>query len=200
MSQFEIKYPSGATSLDPNEIAGLIPDYITTQGELNSLELENILEAAAWAIGKKHPDVLSATFAYNLHKRMFGRVWRWAGKPRQSDKNIGVLWEQIPEKLASLIGDTKYWIENKTFPWDEIGTRFHFRLVAVHAFPNGNGRHARFMTDILLESNEQNPFTWGSKTSEVSMDVEGPVRNEYIVALKEADNNKFDRLIRFVRS
>ena len=200
MSPFSFDYPPGATPLDPNEVDGLIPDYITTQGELNALERENILEASIWAHGRQHADVLNATFAFDLHKRMFSRVWKWAGTQRKSDKNIGVSWNQIPTELAQLWGDVKYWIENKTYGWDEIGARFHHRVVSAHVFVNGNGRHARMMTDILLNSAGQEAFSWGLKTSNDALEVEGPLREQYISALKKADQGDYDALLRFVRS
>ena len=118
MSPFSFDYPPGATPLDPNEVDGLIPDYITTQGELNALERENILEASSWAHDRRHADILNATFALDLHRRMFSRVWKWAGTQRKSDKNIGVSWNDISTELAKLLGDVKYWIENKTYSWD----------------------------------------------------------------------------------
>jgi Fic-DOC domain mobile mystery protein B len=124
----------------------------------------------------------------------------WAGKTRQSAKNIGVSAEQIPTQLSSLFGDTRYWIEHKTFPWDGIGARFHHRLVQIHAFPNGNGRHARLMTDILVETHGQNRFSWGMSRSGSPIETEGSTREEYIQALREADKKSFGRLIRFVRS
>ncbi len=199
MSKPDVEYPPGATPLDPSEIAGLIPNYITTQRELNLLERENILEATKWAIGRKHKDILNPSFAYKLHKKMFGRVWKWAGQQRRSNKNIGVMKEQIPTQLAQLFGDTNYWIEHNTFPWDEIGARFHHRLVWIHVFPNGNGRHARLMTDILLESFGQVPFSWGQKNSAAPLDGEGALRAKYVNALKSADGNGFEPLIEFVR-
>ena len=200
MSPFPIDYPPGATPLDPNEVDGLIPDYITTQAELNALERENILEAINWAHGRQHSDVLNATFALDLHKRMLNRVWEWAGTQRTSDKNIGVFKEQISTELAKLFGDAQYWIENNTYSWDEIGARFHHRFVSIHVFVNGNGRHARILTDILLTSNGQEPFSWGMKTSEGALEVEGALRQEYISALKKADQGDYDALVRFVRS
>lgn len=200
MSPFPLDYPDGATPLDPNEVEGLIPDYITTQGELNSLERENILEASNWAHGRQHADILNATFALDLHKRMFSRVWGWAGAQRTSNKNLGVSWEQISTELAQLFGDAKYWIENNTDGWDVIGARFHHRLVSIHAFVNGNGRHARIMTDILLSSGRQEAFSWGMRTFGGALEVEGALRQEYISALKKADLGDYDGLLRFVRS
>ena len=200
MSKIEIKYPSGATPLDPNELGGLIPDYITTQGELNTLEMENIVVASNWALSKKHTDFLNVTFCYDLHKRMFEQVWKWAGKQRQSNKNIGVSKEQIISQLKQLFDDTDYWIKHNSFGWNEIAARFHHRLVWVHAFVNGNGRHARLLTNILLRANGQEPFTWGNATHRELIDTESAVRKEYIAALREADNNSFDRLLKFATS
>jgi len=200
VSPFPLDYPDGATPLDPNEVEGLISDYITTQGELNALERENILEASNWAHGRQHTDILNVTFALDLHKRMFSRVWRWAGTQRTSNKNLGVSWEQISTELAQLFGDAKYWIENNTDGWDVIGTRFHHRLVSIHAFVNGNGRHARIMTDILLNSGGQEAFSWGMRTLEGGLEVDGALRQEYISALKKADHGDYDGLLRFVRS
>src|SRR5262245_29375714 len=117
MSPIEIKYPKGATPLDPDERAGLIPTYITQQGELNTLERENILEALTWATKKRKPDIGTVTFCYELHRRMFNRVWKWAGKPRQTDKNIGVHWPQISIQLHELLKDLDHWIANNTYPW-----------------------------------------------------------------------------------
>jgi fido (protein-threonine AMPylation protein) len=108
--------------------------------------------------------------------------------------------ENIATELANLLADVKYWIENKTFGWDEIGARFHHRLVSIHLFVNGNGRHARIMTNILLSSNGQEPFSWGMKTHTGALEVEGALRDEYISALKKADGGNYEPLLRFVRS
>jgi len=200
MNHFPIDYPPGATPLDPNELDGLIPHYISTQGELNALERENILEASTWAHGRRHSDVLNATFALDLHRRMFHRVWKWAGTQRKSNKNIGVSKENIVAELAQLFGDVKYWIENNTYGLDEIGARFHHRLVSIHVFVNGNGRHARMMTDILLNSAGQEAFSWGLKTSDQPLEVQGLLREQYISALQKADQGDYEALQKFVRS
>lgn len=193
-------YPPGATPLDPNETAGLIPTYITTQGELNELEGKNIENAVQWLRRKKQKDILNVTFALKLHKQMFAEVWKWSGKQRTTNKNIGVMSEQIMNQLGLLFKDTQYWIEHKTYSWDEIATRFHYRLVSIHAFPNGNGRHSRLMTDLLLELNGQDTFSWGSKTESTPIEVEGHIRTSYIAALKAADRGDFKPLLSFVKS
>ena len=130
---------------------------------------------------------------------MFYQVWRWAGIQRKTDKNIGVDFSQIPMKLKYLFEDTKYWIKNKTYTWDELAVRFHYRLVLIHTFPNGNGRHARLMADILLKINGQEPFTWGERIYHSSADVENKTRKLYLVALRKADAGSFSELIAFAR-
>lgn len=121
---FPFEYAPGATLLDPNETEGLLIDYIATQGELNQHEQENILEAKAWVTAKKHKTVLTDAFVRDLHKRMFKNFWRWAGRPRLSDKSMGVPWPQVTTELAKLLADTGYWIENGTYSWDELAARF----------------------------------------------------------------------------
>ena len=196
MSRIEIEYPPGATPLDPDELAGLIPNYITNQGELNELERENILEATQWALDGKEHDCLNISFCFDLHKRMFGNVWKWAGKARLTDKNIGVPKEQIAVRLKPLFDDTAFWIQAKTYNFDEIGARFHHRLVSIHAFPNGNGRHARLMTEVIQTVNGENPFTWGSSDLYGS---ESLARKDYMAALKLADRGDLSALITFLR-
>jgi Fic-DOC domain mobile mystery protein B len=200
MTGFEIHYPPGATPLTPDEREGLIPEYISTHGELNELEHKNIQDAILWAHKRRFTDILTASFTFELHKQMFGQVWRWAGKTRRSGKNIGVDWTQISSQLRLLFDDTQYWNNHKTFGVDEIATRFHHRLVQIHAFPNGNGRHARLMTDLLLESTGHEPFSWGSKTDLAPLETIGDRRQKYIRALQSADKNQYDPLISFVRS
>ncbi len=200
----KIDYPFGATTLDPNELEGLITLYISSQGELHALEQENIIEAKLWAQNKKrsNEEILCDTFVKKLHLHMFQNVWKWAGVFRLSEKSIGVSWTQIPMELKKLLDDVLFWIEHQSYSWDEIGARFHHRLVLIHPFPNGNGRHARLMTDILLEANGLGPFSWGWNLHKNSLDEdeESMARTEYIAALREADQKKMGRLLRFVRS
>ena len=200
MTKFEILYPPGATPLSPDEREGLIPDYITTHGELNELEQKNIQDDILWARKRQFTNILTASFTFELHKQMFGQVWKWAGKTRRSGKNIGVDWTQISSQLGLLLEDAQYWNSNKTFGTDEIATRFHHRLVQIHPFPNGNGRHARLMTDLLLESTGHEPFSWGAKTDLAPLETVGDRRQKYIRALQSADKNHYDSLISFVRS
>jgi Fic-DOC domain mobile mystery protein B len=194
----KFKYPFGATPIDDDELSDSIPEHITLQKELNEWEQANINKAAGIFYGKSFnsENILSFSFILDVHKNMFDETWRWAGKTRKTVKNIGVEVSQIFEQTKNLCEDVKYWIKNNTFPDEEIGVRFHHRLVKIHLFPNGNGRHARLITDLLMKSLDKPMFTWGSK----DLYNEGTVRKDYINALKEADNNNYKSLIEFVKS
>ena len=190
-------YPDGASPLDPDEIDGLLLTHITTREQLNRWEQENINEAIEWAYIRKHRDIISATFMKRLHKKMFGNVWKWAGQFRKSDKNIGIAWWEIPLEVKKLCDDTTVWIEQEVYASDELGVRFHHRLAWIHPFPNGNGRHARLMTDLTLEQILNQPgFTWGGESLVQTSDC----RSRYIKALYAADRNDFSLLMKFVRS
>jgi Fic-DOC domain mobile mystery protein B len=200
MSKIKISYPNGATPIDHDELKDLIPDYIATMSELNQVEQINIADAFVWGEKQDLSAVLTATFVFKLHEKMFNQVWRWAGKQRRSNKNIGVMKEQIVNDLGQLLKNTEFWIQNKTFQPDELAARFHHKLVHIHIFPNGNGRHARLMTDLLLVHINAPKFTWGKQSAATPLEVEGKTRSEYITALKKADNEDFKDLIQFVRS
>ena len=192
-----LEYPAGATPLDQDETAGLRLTHITTREELNIFEQENIQQAIAWAFTGRKVDILSEAFIRQLHKRMLSDVWKWAGQYRTSNKNIGVPRERIGIELRKLIDDVKFWIEKETFSPDEIAARFHHRLVLIHPFANGNGRHARLMADLLLEKKWGHPsFSWGG----ASLEKEGDVRSRYIAALRAADRDDYSLLMQFVRS
>ena len=195
MIKFE--YPEGATPLDPDEIEGLLLPHITTRGELDRWEQDNINEALKWLEKKNPKEILNEPFIKLLHKKMFDNVWKWAGKFRLSNKNIGVFWENISIELKKSCDDAEYWIKNKIYSPDEIGARFHHQLVYIHLFLNGNGRHARLMTDLLLENTlNHNKFSWGGK----NLTTVGDCLRQYIQALKAADKHNYCLLIKFVRS
>ena len=187
----------GQTPLNPDETAGLIPRHIETMGALNDWEQENILLATKWLRRAKISEVLSEDFCRDLHRRMFDKTWKWAGTFRKSDKNIGCDWTLIAVKLNQLLGNAKYWVDNKTFPPDELAARFHHALVSIHPFPNGNGRHSRMMADALLKQLGQKAFSWGGGGNLVSANE---VRVRYLAALRAADKGDFSELLAFVRS
>jgi len=187
--------PNDATPLTPEERQSLIPSHITVRRELNELEQQNILAADVWALQRRH-DPVSESFAKKLHHRMFRRVWKWAGQYRTSDKNIGVPRAEIHNALYQALDNARFWVENKTFPPDEIAVRFHHALVAVHPFPNGNGRWSRLMADVLVERLGQKRFSWGGG----NLRAEGEMRDAYIAALEAADDHDFAPLHAFARS
>lgn len=149
-----------------------------------------------WAWRSRSKDMVSERFIRQLHKKMFGDVWRWAGEFRRSNKNIGVSREMIGIELRNLCEDVNYWIEHETFSADEIAARLHHRLVAIHLFPNGNGRHARMLTDVLLEKKlGAVRFSWGGEDITKANDC----RQDYIRALQKADGDDYSLLLTFVR-
>lgn len=190
-----LEQDDASTPLTSEEREALVPSYITLRAELNEAEQANILEAEEWAFGRKR-EVLDERFLKTLHKRMFGRVWRWAGEFRLTERNIGVDPYQVAIDLRNLLDDCRYWIEHGTYESDEIAARFHHRLVSIHPFPNGNGRHARLATDLLLAKRGQPRFSWGR----VNLVNSGETRQDYVAALRAADNHDIDPLLAFVRS
>jgi Fic-DOC domain mobile mystery protein B len=191
--------PDGVTLLEPAEREGLKQYWITTRGELNLAEQDNILTGMAWArrrLQREPQEVLDRDFMLALHKRMFGDVWRWAGGYRLTERNIGIEAFRIPEAVDLLLGDATYWVSNMIFMADEIAIRFHHRLAAIHPFPNGNGRHARLMADLLAQRLDRQPFSWGSG----SLVEASALRADYIAALKAADGHDMSLLLAFARS
>ncbi len=187
--------PDDATPLTPDERRGLIPSDITFRSELNRAEQDNIAQAHDWALARRR-NVLTEQFVKNLHRRMLGDVWRWAGQFRTSERNIGMPYYEIPVALRQLLADAATWIEHKAYPPDEIAVRFHHRLVQIHPFPNGNGRHSRLMADLLVMQLGRDRFTWGS----ANLRDADEVRRRYIDALRAADNHDLTLLLAFARS
>lgn len=192
----KFEYAPGATPLDPDEVNGLIPLHITTHNQLNEWEAANILKAESWLFSTNFGDFLTIDFIKLLHIRMFNDTWKWAGKFRTTERNIGVLPFKITSDLSILLEDARYQIINRSFTFDEIAYRFHHRLVAIHPFPNGNGRHSRLMADLLLAQTGHTHFTWGRQ----KLETEGPIRKQYIDALRAADRHDYAALAAFVRS
>jgi len=198
MMTFEFETPTGSTPLEPEELEQLVPAHITTMAQLNEAEQLNIAAASMWALGRRRSDVLSEKFVKSLHKRMFGEVWRWAGKFRTRPVNIGdVDAYEIGIRLHQLFDDVKHWLDNNTYEPHETAARLHHGLTVVHPFPNGNGRHARLMTDVLLKNIGQPVFTWGSGGNLI---YTGETRNQYLATLRAADEHDIGPLLAFGRS
>ena len=190
----------GNTPLDPDEALGLIPLHVTNQAELNQAEQANILEALSWATSRRHADLLTDAFVRKLHQKMFGDVWKWAGTYRKTLKNIGVPPEQVAVEVRKFCDDARYQVGSAGLDWDDFGVRFHHRLVWIHPFPNGNGRHARLMTDLVLQAHGQEPFSWGAKSPDGVIGAFGRTRERYLSALRSADAGDWSPLKVFVRS
>lgn len=193
----DIDYPEGATPIDLDEADGLLLTHITTRGELDRWEQDNIVSAHAWLAQTTPKDILNEHFVRRLHEKMFGNVWAWAGQFRRSDKNIGGPWWRISTDLQQLCDDVRAWVDFGSYPPDETAVRFHHRLVSIHPFPNGNGRHARLMADLLAKNIlGQEPFTWGGS----DLAKAGDARARYIAALHAADELDYRPLLKFARS
>jgi Fic-DOC domain mobile mystery protein B len=190
--------PYGATPIDADEAEGLLASHISTRGELDELEEVNIQAGLEWARRRllRGEDVLTERFLYALHKRMFGAVWSWAGTVRTTAKNIGVDWFVIRQEVRKLVEDARFWRDQGTYPPDELAVRFHHRLAWIHPFPNGNGRHARMMADLLAEQAGRPPFSWGGR----SLTETSELRAAYIGALRAADGGDPLPLLAFARS
>lgn len=194
----ELEYAEGQTPIDDDEKEGLLIPQIATRAELDEFEQLNIEQAVQWSLIKtlKSEEVFSEAFIRELHERMFGRVWAWAGEFRKTNKNIGVEKWQISIELKKLIDDTLYWIANKSYASDEIAIRFKHRLVSIHCFSNGNGRHSRLFADIIAEKIFNRPvFSWGANSI---MDPK-ELRKSYIHALRAADKGDYSALVEFAR-
>ena len=187
----------GQTPLDPDEASQLVPSHLVTQAALNEWEQANILQAVRWLARARVGEVLTEGFCRELHRRMFGRTWKWAGTFRLSNKNIGCDWTEVPVRLRQLLDNARFWLDEKVYPVDVAAARFHHQLVLVHPFPNGNGRHARLMTDRWLRQCGTKPFSWGDGADLVAQST---ARDRYLAALRAADNGDCEPLLAFLRS
>ncbi len=175
-------------------LADLIPRHITTQESLNRWEESNIAHAKQWAKG--HQDILSMWFVRELHRQMFNATWKWAGTFRSIDLNLGVNWPIINEEVKKLCDNTRYHIEHAIFSPDEIVLRFHYKMVSIHPFVNGNGRHARLIASLLITQLGSKPFHWGVYEERLEQTA---IRKQYIEALQRADQGDYSKLITFAR-
>jgi Fic-DOC domain mobile mystery protein B len=201
MGLVDIQYEEDQTPLDEEEKEGLLLSSVTTRSELNEVEQKNIEEAMRWTIERRKKftadEILTEKFVRELHRKMLGSVWEWAGRFRQSNKNIGVDRYQIGVELWTLLNDCKFWIDNKSFSEDEIAIRFKHRLVSIHCFANGNGRHSRLVADVIADKIfGREVFTWG----ESNLIHRGEFRSLYITALQAADKGNYQPLLTFARA
>ncbi len=189
--------PNGATPLDADELHGLIPTHLVSRNQLNEWEERNIQAALSWIERQRRLRPLEEAWLRRLHREMFAQTWRWAGHYRSSDKSIGADWRQIRMQLPALLADIAYQVEHRVEPVDQIAVRFHHRLVSIHPFPNGNGRHARLIADVLIEQLGAPRFSWGGSSSLVDASA---LRQQYIAALQQADRGEISALLAFARA
>lgn len=195
----DLESQNSQTPLDEEEKVGLRIGLITTRGELDEYEQQNIEIAFQWVLDRnfKPDDVLTEDFIRSIHRRMYSQVWSWAGEFRKSQKSIGIDFWKISIELRKLLEDARYWYENNTYPPDEMALRFKHLLVSIHCFPNGNGRHSRLIADIIIEKIYKQPvFSWGA----ANLTKPGEARGEYIKAVKAADEGDYSLLLAFARS
>lgn len=184
---------NNSTPLTEEEKQQLNAKWITTRSELNELETKGLASAEIW-LSKNKKDIYNEIFLKQLHKKMFGNIWKWAGTFRTTERNIGVAPYEIQPKLRMLFDDTKFWVDNNVYSKKEIAVRFHHRLVQIHPFPNGNGRISRIMADLIMRSFGLKNLHWGKgNLTEISA-----LRTKYIFALQEADRGNYTDLIDFV--
>ena len=189
--------PNGATPLDADELHGLIPTHLVSRNQLNEWEERNIQAALSWIERQRRLRPLEEAWLRRLHREMFAQTWRWAGHYRSSDKSIGADWRQIRMQLPALLADIAYQVEHRVEPVDQIAVRFHHRLVSIHPFPNGNGRHSRLIADVLIEQLGAPRFSWGGSSSIVDASA---LRQQYIAALQQADRGDISALLAFARA
>lgn len=188
----------GDTPLSPEELADLIPS-LATREELNEWERENILAARRWALAERNvrsSEPVTDAYIRKLHRRMFDQTWKWAGTYRKTERNLGAPVHQMQEMLGALLGDVEYWIKTRTYPVDEIAVRFHHRLVSIHLFPNGNGRHARLIADVVAVKLGSPSFTWGRR----DLIKPGEAREAYLQTMRLADAGDIEPLLKVARS
>lgn len=189
--------PAGATPLDGEELEGLLPTHLVNRSQLNEWEQQNIEAALLWLSRQRRPKPLEESWLRRLHREMFGQSWRWAGQYRNSDKSIGADWRQIRMQVPALLADIVYQVEHRVDAVDQIAIRFHHRLVSIHPFPNGNGRHARLIADVLIEQLGGLRFSWGSSSYLAEAST---LRQRYIAALQQADRGDISALLAFARA
>lgn len=185
-----LEFPEGATPLDPDDAAGLIPTHIATLGQLNEWEYANVARGEAWVFASRRRKILSIEFLQMLHRQMFGDTWTWAGQIRTKETlPVGIAPERIRPELLVLLDNVQFQVDHHSWSIEEIAARFHHRLVYIHPFPNGNGRFSRTMTDLLLHRSGRERFQWGA-----NLERPGEARVHYISALQAADRNDYGPL------
>jgi Fic-DOC domain mobile mystery protein B len=195
MSDDLFAQPPDATPLRPEEIAALrVP--VVSRAQLNALEAANVADGRAWAMASRR-DCFVREYLSELHRRMFGAVWAWAGRYRTHEVNIGTTMpHEIEVAVAQVFDDARAWRDYKAYEPVELAVRLHHRLVLIHPFAGGNGRCTRLMADVIVKRLGAKPLTWGA----ASLSETGAARAAYIEALHAADNHDLTPLLAFAVS
>lgn len=188
--------PEGATPIE--DAAGLLIEGVLTYAALNAVETENIIMAVNEHLRRRKRRGefwLTEEYVRRVHHDMFDSVWEWAGRYRNAQLNIGVQASRVREEVGKVCQDAAYWDAQKENPMPvlERAVRLHHRLAWIHPFPNGNGRHARLLSDICLHVHHHKLPDWPSS----ALGGAGDVRGAYLAALKKADGGDFGPLINY---
>lgn len=188
--------PYGATPLTLDDMRGLKLRHVTTRGQLDEVEQANVAQGLRWLARTRRGDILDDAFVRKLHMQLFGDVWTWAGSYRMRETNIGIAPPEIAVQLRLLLENARTWCEENVYSPMEAAARFHHRMVQIHLFPNGNGRHARIAADEFLKRYfDRPPIEWASG-HDLQRDNER--RDAYLQALRRADAGDFEALFKFV--
>jgi Fic-DOC domain mobile mystery protein B len=182
--------------LTAEESAALLPS-LSTRAQLHEAESLGIHAARMWALGAQNlarTDLVTEAFCRELHRRMFGAIWRRAGKYRRV-RSAGWEPERIAEGVRLFLDDADGWLKYSTYSAHEAAVRLHHRLASVRPWGGGNGRHARLMADVVVASQGEPALTWGSRSGDV-----GSARARYLYAMRAADAGDLARLLEFAGS
>lgn len=186
----------GSTPLDPDQIRGIKFSHLVNMGELDEVEDLNIQKGLEWLNRQKGDDYLSMEFLCKLHEKLFGDVWKWAGTFRKVEVNLSkIKYYDVGPQLKMFFEDAKLWIEGGRMSWDEISAEMHHRLIAIHPFPNGNGRTTRIYTEYVQKRNKQAVTSWKASLNHDPKER----RRVYIKSLQQADKGDFRPLIEFMQ-
>ena len=192
-------HTEGATAGD--DVSGLLQESLVDRRDRDAAELEAIARAYDKYVYRARRKKAGAAWLTDelirrVHFDMFGGIWDWGGRYRTGSTNIGVEWRQIPEQVARIIGDFEYWTSPKSgMSFLEIAARLQNRLTRVHPFKNGNGRHARLITDIFFYSREHDLPKWPQLQRLPHGDR---IRKQYLSAMKKADGEDYKDLMKFI--
>jgi len=192
---FSAAYAS--TPIEPDDHQFLVPEmkHLITWADVDAEEASNIAKGRAWLIAQHFTldDLFDTLTLRTIHQRMFGKVWTWAGSVRRRETSIGIDPSQIQTQFEQLVQNFRWRAANADeigFSEEErreLGIRFHTEMVAIHAFVNGNGRHARLVANLVdsamgLGSLADPLYPWGARSGLPSAES----RKLYLDAIKLA--------------